>query len=254
MRILTGFKPTGKLHLGNYFSCIKPVKELGTGKNFVECLIADLHALNTLDQEEIDINTSDMFEFLSRQKMGMVTIQKNKHATYFTFLEMLQKAPKGLLERCHAYKSLDNKDKANMGLFVYPVLMAVDIYLSGCDTVLVGEDQIQHVEVARDLIKRYNKDALLPEALIVNTENILGFDGKKMSKSYNNTLYLDATNEDISRFVKKIKTSTKVTDKGSEILINLFQAIGVDYEISSYGKAKKELTKQLIDFYDKEIR
>ena len=255
MKILTGIKPTGKLHLGHYFSCIKPAKDYLKSNNTIEVLIADLHALNTLDSEIVNASTSELFKFLTEQSIGVVNIQSDKHITQSVFLDMLQKTPKGLLERCHAYKTLGDKQQANMGLFTYPVLMAVDIYLSGCDKVLVGKDQLQHIEVARELIKKYDSEAKLPTALVIHEESVLGFDGRKMSKSYNNALPLDATDEEIIKFCKKIKTGSEVNQENSAILYSLFRLMGYSFpNFTGYKQAKEMLAQATIEFYNKEIR
>ena len=133
--------------------------------------------------------------------------------------------------------------------------VTVDIYLSGCDKVLVGQDQQQHIEVARDLIKKYDPKAKLPEALIIQTESVLGFDGRKMSKSYNNTLTLDATDDEIRNFVRKIKTGTDVTEENSKTIQDLHYLITGEYpNIKRYGTAKAMLAQELIEFYNRNIR
>ena len=254
MKILTGIKPTGKLHLGHYFSCIKPALELQKQGHDVELLIANLHAQNTLTKDEINLHMNNMYPYIPQALLYRDQNYSWDYSVQDVFFEMLQITPKGLLERCHAYKSLDDKQQANMGLLTYPVLMAVDIYLSGCDKVLVGQDQLQHIEVARELIKRFNKNAILPEPLVYETTQIPGFDGRKMSKSYNNTLPLDATDKEIKEFCRKIKTGTEVTRENSKIINHMFSLLGGFYEYSSYKQAKDKLTEVMIDFYNKEIR
>lgn len=255
MKILTGIKPTGKLHLGHYFSCIKPALELQEQGHEVSTMIADLHARNTLDRLLISGASTDIALFCFNKTKVHTYRQSSEKRTYSTYFDMLQITPKGMLERCHAYKTLDDKKQANMGLFTYPVLMAVDIYLSDCDKVLVGSDQLQHIEVARDLIKKYDPDAKLPEALVIHEESVLGYDGRKMSKSYNNTLPLDATDEEIRAFCMKIKTGSEVSQENSTILYSLFRLMGYSFpNFTGYKQAKEILIGAMIEFYNKEIR
>lgn len=264
MKILTGIKPTGKLHLGHYFSCIKPALELQEEGHDVEVLIAQIHALNTLDVDTMTEYANAIEEYI--KSIGLKCVHQSEE-TLACFALMLNKTTKGQLERCHAYKSLKNKDQANMGLLTYPVLMSTDIYLSKCDKVLVGNDQEQHIEIARDLIKKYDPEAKLPESLIYHTFHVVGFDGRKMSKSYNNTLTLDATNTEIKEFIMKIKTGSEGVEESKDVrgtpLVELHDLITggrsmFAFKLSrggfSYKEAKEELITKMIDFYNEEIR
>lgn len=212
MKILSGVKPSGKLHLGHYFSVIKPALELEkTFDNEVDVLIADLHVHNTnISKKEIANNTVKMYKFFNLD--FQTRIQSDDINLLRVYFDLMQLAGKGLMDRCHAFKASDGN--VNMGLYTYPILMAADIYTSNCTHILVGKDQAQHIEIARELIKKYDSERELPKPLIIQEDSILGYDGEKMSKSLNNYLSLDATDEEVREYISKIKTDSKaVTDK-----------------------------------------
>ncbi len=238
MRVLSGVKPSGTLHLGHYFSVIKPALELeNTFNNEIDILIADLHVHNTnLSKKEIEIYTKKMYKFFNLDFQTRIQSQdQNLLKVYF---DLMQLAGKGLMDRCHAFKASDGN--VNMGLYTYPILMAADIYTSNCTHVLVGKDQAQHVEIARDLIKKYDSDRELPEPLIVQTESILGCDGEKMSKSSSNYLSLDAVDGDIVEYIAKIKTDSKAVedkkDMGDHLLSYYYGLVATEEETVYYIK------------------
>ncbi|MBT6458364.1 MAG: tryptophan--tRNA ligase, partial [Planctomycetaceae bacterium] len=201
MRALSGIQPTGRFHWGNYFGAIRQYIELqDAGEAFY--FIADLHALTTVR------DPSQLRGFVRDAAIDLVALGLDpERATLFvqsdvpevaelTWL-LMTVAPMGLLERCHAYK--DKKAKglvADAGLFTYPVLMAADILAYDADVVPVGEDQVQHIEVCRDLAGTfnylYNDDVFrLPKPRLVDgAAKVPGTDGQKMSKSYENTIEL----------------------------------------------------------------
>ena len=211
MRILSGVQPTGRFHWGNYFGAIKQYIDLQhQHEGFY--FIADLHALTTvrdtqLLQSYVRDAAIDMLALGLDPKSATLFVQSHVPAVCQLSWILMTGTPMGLLERCHAYK--DKKAKglsAEAGLFTYPVLMAADILAYDPDWVPVGEDQIQHIEVCRDLAKSFNSHFRevfkLPEARVVaGAGKVSGTDGEKMSKSYNNTIEIF---EDIKSARKKI--------------------------------------------------
>lgn len=215
--LLSGVKPTGRPHIGNYFGAMKQFVDLQDNyRTYV--MIADLHALNSAqDPKELKRDTLDLaIDYLA---IGLdpekVTLFKQsdiaEHSELTWIFNNLVTVP--YLARAHAYKDALAKNKElNVGVFEYPVLMAADILLYDTDIVPVGADQKQHVEYARDIAEKFNftygETFKLPEPLIIQ-ENITGLDGQKMSKSYGNTIPLFADEKEIKRLVMAIKTDSK---------------------------------------------
>jgi tryptophanyl-tRNA synthetase len=221
MRILSGIQPTGRFHWGNYFGAIRQYIDLQNGQDTAFYFIANLHALTTVrEKNRLVQNTLDAA--IDLLALGL----DPNHATLFLQSDvpevselcwiLMTTTPIGLLERCHAYK--DKKAKgltADAGLFAYPVLMAADILIYDSELVPVGEDQIQHVEVCRDIASSFNHAFgdvfVLPKAHVVkDTAKVPGLDGGKMSKSYGNTVEVF---EDLKSQRKKIMAI--VTDSRS---------------------------------------
>ncbi len=223
-RVLTGIKPTGHLHLGNYLGAIKPSIELsreGSGIFFV----ADLHALTTL-------RDGALVRKLSREVAATwvalgLDVEKNIIFRQSDLAEipllnwvLACNTPVGLLERAHAYKAARDKgDSVNTGLFTYPVLMAADILAFRSTHVPVGQDQKQHVEIARDLASSFNHAygdpkaevgiLTLPEPMIrEEVATIPGIDGRKMSKSYDNQIPIFADPKELKKRVFAIVTDS----------------------------------------------
>ncbi len=197
-RSLSGIKPTGTPHLGNYLGMIKPAIQLQeTHETFY--FIADYHALtSTRDPEKLREYTNDLTAIFAALGMDF-----ENHAFFrqsdipeVTELTWILSCitSKGMMERAHAYKDAISKEQdVSMGLFCYPVLMACDILIYDSNFVPVGQDQRQHLEITRDLAIRFNHlygDALVvPEAIIAeDVATIPGLDGRKMSKSYGNII------------------------------------------------------------------
>src|SRR3989344_5423103 len=239
--LVSGVKPTGRPHIGNYFGAMKQFVEL---QDDYKCyiFIADLHALTTVqNQKELEKNTLDVL--LDYLAIGLdpkdVVIYKQSDVPQVTELawifNCLTTVP--YLERAHAYKDAKASGKeANVGLFDYPVLMAADILIQDADVVPVGQDQKQHIEITRDIAEKFNRifgeTFKLPEPLILeNVATVPGIDGRKMSKSYGNTIELFATDEEITRAVMSI-----VTDSSGEKPENV-------YAIHSLVRDKKSLDK-----------
>ena len=217
--LLSGVKPTGRPHVGNYFGAMKQFVDLQHEyRSFI--FIADLHALTTTrDPEELRQNTLDLaIDYLAiGLDPAVVTFYRQsdvlEHANLAWIFNCLTTMP--YLARAHAYKDAEAKNKeVNVGLFDYPVLMAADILLYGADVVPVGQDQKQHLEIARDLAEKFNyhygETFKLPEPLILDqVKTVIGLDGQKMSKSYGNTIPLFAEEKELKRLVMTIKTDSK---------------------------------------------
>ncbi|MCE9541691.1 tryptophan--tRNA ligase [Candidatus Kaiserbacteria bacterium] len=220
-RLLTGLQPSGMLHIGNYFGALKPFVELS--KEYESFLmIADYHALTTL-RAPAELRTNIMNVAKDYVAAGIDTsaavIFKQsdvpEHTELAWIFECLVTVP--FLMQAHAYKDKVAKGlEANAGLFNYPMLMAADILLYDTDVVPVGSDQQQHVEYAREAAMKFNnafgetfkepKERIMRDVAIVP-----GTDGKKMSKSYGNTIPLFGTKDEIAKAVMSI-----VTDSNAE--------------------------------------
>lgn len=227
---LTGIKPTGIPHIGNYFGAIKPAIELANNPE-LDCyyFIADYHALNSIKtkQELQDLTKEVACIWLA---CGLdpkkIVIYKQSQVPQVTELNWLlcNVTSKGLMNRAHAYKALVDKSVAlgddpdalvNMGLFNYPILMAADILLFNTKYVPIGQDQKQHIEMTRDIAKAFNKrygyTFVVPTELIQeNVAVINGFDGRKMSKSYNNTIPLFCSEAELKKHIAGIKTDSSL--------------------------------------------
>lgn len=218
-RLLSGIQPSGLLHLGNYFGAIKQFVDLQNEyESFI--FIADLHAITTIKDREVlskNILNVTMDYLACGLDPNIVCLFKQSDIPEVTelswYFNCITTMP--YLERATAYKDAHLKSKEiNVGLFDYPILMAADILIQDADVVPVGADQKQHIEYARDTAIRFNAtfgDTFkIPEALILKEVSIVpGTDGKKMSKSYNNTIPLFATDEIIKKAVMSIVTDSK---------------------------------------------
>ena len=217
--LVSGVKPTGTLHIGNYFGALK---QFVAFQNEYECrfFVANLHALTSVrDAQKMKEQTLDVvLDFLA------VGIDPSKAAIYLQsdvphvaelawIFECLTSVP--YLSRAHAFKDAEaKKKKINAGTFNYPMLMAADILAHDANVVPVGADQKQHLEIAQDVAEKFNntfgETFARPEALIIETvATVPGTDGQKMSKSHNNIIPLFATNEEIEKAVMGIPTDSK---------------------------------------------
>jgi len=225
--LLSGVKPTGAPHLGNYFGAMKQFVDLQDSyESYV--FIADYHALNFIQSKE-EMQENIVGVLLDYLAIGLdpkkVTLFKqsdiSEHTELSCVFDTITTMP--YLMRAHAYKDAEAKNKEiNIGTFNYPMLMAADILLYSPDIVPVGQDQKQHVEIARDTAEKFNRifgDTFkLPEPMIIkNMETVPGIDGRKMSKSYNNIIPLFAEYEEIKKCVMSI-----VTDSGEGIPKNVY--------------------------------
>ena len=218
-RLLSGIKPSGVIHIGNYFGAIKQFVDLQDQYDS-SIFIADLHAITTLQNKEelskniLNITMDYLACGLDPKKICLFKQSDIPEVTELTwYFNCLTTVP--YLERATAYKDAKAKSKeANVGLFDYPILMAADILIQDADIVPVGSDQKQHVEYARDTAIKFNnafgETFKLPEPLILKEVAIVpGIDGRKMSKSYGNTIPLFGTDEQIRKSVMSIVTDSK---------------------------------------------
>ncbi|HEX7375835.1 MAG TPA: tryptophan--tRNA ligase [Pirellulales bacterium] len=219
MRVLSGIQPTGRFHWGNYFGAIRQYIDLQQ-ENEAYYFIANLHALTTVrDPKVLAQNTLDAALDLLALGLdpGRATLFVQSDVPEVSELAwlLMTGTPLGLLERCHAYK--DKKAKglpADAGLFCYPVLMAADILIYDADVVPVGEDQVQHIEVCRDVAASFNhhfgETFVLPKAKVLpQSAKVPGTDGEKMSKSYNNTLELFEEAKPLRKKIMRIVTDSR---------------------------------------------
>jgi tryptophanyl-tRNA synthetase len=259
--LLSGVKPTGRPHIGNYFGAMKQFVDLqGTEKSADDysCLfmIADYHGLNFIQNADemrrltLDLALDYLAIGLDPQKS---TIFKQSDVSAHTELTWIFDAIVTMpyLMRAHAFKDAEAKDKEiNVGTFNYPVLMAADILLYDADVVPVGQDQKQHIEYTRDIAEKFNhifgKKAdsepvfpvfKLPDPLIMkDVATVPGTDGRKMSKSYGNTIPLFASHEEISKAVMGI-----VTDSGGALSSSTLGIPANVYAIHKLFKTEAEL-------------
>jgi tryptophanyl-tRNA synthetase len=227
--LLSGVKPTGNAHIGNYFGAMKQVVDLQNDGNYsCVCMIADYHALNFIqNKEQMNSLTLELaIDFLAigldpKKTLFFKQSDVSAHTELTWIFDTLVTVP--YLERAHAFKDAEAKNKEiNVGTFNYPVLMAADILLYNTDVVPVGQDQKQHVEYARDIAQKFNfifKDQTfkLPQDLILeNVAIVPGIDGRKMSKSYGNTIPLFATRDEITKVVMSIVTDAGLGSTGPD--------------------------------------
>lgn len=251
-RALTGVKPTGILHIGNYLGSIKPAFELADSGYESFYFIANYHALTTLnkkqDMEELSyMHTAAWLAFGAEEKGITLYLQSDIPEIFELTWILSCFTTKGLLERAHAYKDAVAKgDKViNHGLFSYPVLMAADIIAFDADYVPVGKDQKQHVEIARDIAGAFNTvyGPVLKQPQPLIKEDVMtvpGLDGQKMSKSYNNIIPVFAEPEEIRKLTARIKTdSSRVEDPKDPdkcIIYNVYKLFATKQETESLRK------------------
>jgi len=229
---LTGIKPTGDLHIGNYFGAIKPAVELAKEYD-ARYFIADYHALNTIkDPKELSstirqVAAGWLASGLDPEKV--IFYRQSSIPEVFELTTMLMAfTAKGLMNRAHAYKASvqlnnekgDDQDSGiNMGLFTYPVLMAADIIIFDSDVVPVGKDQVQHIEMAQDIAQSVNANygcqiLKVPQAAVQeNVAVVPGLDGRKMSKSYGNVIPLFAPEKQLRKTIMRIVTNSQSVEE-----------------------------------------
>ena len=226
MRVLTGIQPSGDLHIGNYFGSIKQmVMAQEEGETFA--FIANYHAMSSGNGGEklAELTMQTAVDFLALgidPQKSVFWVQSDVKEVLELYWILSSFTPMGLLERAHSYKDKVAKGiAANHSLFSYPVLMAADILLFSPDIVPVGKDQIQHVEIARDIAVRFNNEygdiLKLPEYRVdANVATVPGTDGQKMSKSYKNTIQIFGEEKKQLKTIKKIVTQNVPLEEPKE--------------------------------------
>lgn len=279
---LTGIKPTGNPHIGNYFGMYKPAIAL-TEKYLGLYFVADLHALTTTPERK------ELQQMIYEVAAGWLALGLDPENSVFFRQSDIPEIPecawmlscltsKGLMNRAHAYKASVDKnleaerdpdDGINMGLYNYPVLMAADILLYGSDVVPVGLDQKQHIEIARDIAENFNrvygKTLKLPEGLYTkDLQDVPGIDGRKMSKSYGNTIPIFADEKSLRKQVMRIVTDSRTPEEPKNpVGDNLFQIFRLfasperTEEVRQhylagglgYGTLKQELAETILAYF-----
>ena len=253
-RILTGITPSGYPHLGNYIGAIKPSLDLLDEKCESFLFIADLHAvIKVSDPNKLEeLSTAIAMAWLaSGLDPNTTSFYRQSDVPEITELAWLLSCitEKGLLNRAHAYKAaVDQNNESgkkemdegiSLGLFSYPLLMASDILTPNATHVPVGKDQQQHLEITRDIAEKFNrkygKFFNVPEAVIQNEKTVLGTDGRKMSKSYNNIIPLLSNEKELRKSVMKIVTNSQEPGEKKEWKDNTLFAI-----YSSFASVEKQ--------------
>ncbi|RME80885.1 MAG: tryptophan--tRNA ligase [Planctomycetota bacterium] len=235
-RVLSGIKPTAAPHIGNYLAMIRPAIEL---QDEFDCFyfVADYHSLTTLrDRAKLKEYTYELVATflalgLDPQKATFFRHSDVPEVTELTWI-LNCVCPLGLLMRAHAYKAAKDEGReedVNAGLFDYPVLMAADILIYDSHLVPVGKDQLQHIEITRDLAGKFNRifgdTFIMPEALVKEeVMTIPGLDGRKMSKSYGNTIEIFMPPNQLKKRIMSIVTdSTPIEEPKNPEKCNVFQ-------------------------------
>ncbi len=279
---LTGIKPTGKPHIGNYLGMYRPALDLM--ENYLGMyFVADYHALTSMHDPDLlqslvyEVAASWLALGLDPDQAIFFRQSDIPEIPEFTWI-LSCFTSKGLLNRAHAYKAAldenlelgrDPDEGINAGLFYYPVLMAADILLYGSDVVPVGLDQKQHIEITRDIAEAFNRtygDILkVPEGLIQESVmKVPGIDGRKMSKSYDNTIPIFAPEKELRKQVMRIVTDSKRPEDPKDpeednlfSLLQFFASPGRLEEIrqlyvhggAAYGSLKKELADLILEHF-----
>ena len=282
-RVLTGITTTGEPHLGNYVGAIRPAIAASKRTN-VESFyfLADYHALIKCQDPDL-VHRSTLEIAATWLALGLDV----EHACFYrqsdipeipelTWLLTCMTA-KGLMNRAHAYKAVVQENEQSgedadfgitMGLFAYPVLMAADILIFNGHKIPVGRDQIQHIEMARDIGQRFNHHYgdhfVLPEAVVDDDAVLQGLDGRKMSKSYGNTIPLFLPEKKLKKHINKIKTNLlepgEPKDPDTSTVFQIWRAFATE-EQTAYmrkefenGIAWGEAKKQLFELINEELR
>ncbi len=220
MKIVSGMRPTGKLHLGHYLGVIRNWVELQK-ENDCRFFVADWHALSTSYEEKQNLKELGLELVMDWIAAGIdpqrstIFVQSSikEHAELYVLLNMI--TPLGWLERNPTYKDqleqMKNKEIHTAGFLTYPVLQAADIILYGAEGVPIGEDQRPHLEITREIVRRFHhlfgcEIFTEPKEMLTPMARLPGLDGRKMSKSYNNAIYLTDTSEDVWQKLRTAKT------------------------------------------------
>jgi len=266
-KVLSGMRPTGRLHIGHYYGALKNWVDL---QDKYDCyyFVADWHALTTNYENPEDIieNRKQLvLDWLSvgldPEKCTMFVQSHNKHhAELSLLLSMITPVP--WLERCPTYKEIKqeqtNKDLSNLGFLSYPVIMSADIIMYDAKYVPVGEDQLPHLEITREIIRRfhhlYNCEVFVePKGLLTEVPRLPGLDGRKMSKSYGNAIMLSEDLKEVETKLKRMKTDTnrqRLSDPGNPELCPVFDYHKVFSTEEERGEITEGCTKASIGCMD----
>lgn len=282
--LLTGIKPTGTPHVGNFLGAIKPAIQLVQEYERSFLFIADYHALNTVQDgarlHELSLSIAATWLACGLDPSKTILYRQSAVPEVFELETILNAiTPKGWMNKAHAYKAAvdannaegrDRDDGVSMGLYTYPILMAADILLYSGNVVPVGKDQMQHVEIARDIAQRFNhtfntEALVLPEAFIQQeVESVTGVDGRKMSKSYDNIIPLFASTDEWRKVVNRIPTdSTPVEapkDLSNCVIFDIFKSLAPADEtadlkarLEAGGTGWGEVKSQLVDVLERQF-
>src|SRR5581483_4404201 len=273
-RILSGIKPTGKLHIGNYFGMMRPAIDW-QDKGEALYFIADYHALTTLRDPKLlkEYSRGIALDFLAcGLDPAKATLFKQSDVPQVCELTWILSTltPMPMLENAHAYKAhIMRGITPNVGLFAYPVLMAIDILIYDSDIVPVGRDQKQHVEITRDLAVKFNQTfgdtfKLPTPSILPDVETIPGLDGQKMSKSYDNTIELFLEEKPLRKKIMGIVTdSTPIEaskDPTNSAIVELYRLFASPSDVVQmesdfraggvgYGDFKKRLFEAIWNYF-----
>ncbi|WP_078553828.1 tryptophan--tRNA ligase [Bacillus alkalicellulosilyticus] len=273
--VLTGIKPTGHIHVGNYIGAIKPALALAKVADYQPTyFIPNAHGVTKIhdgsELRQLTYGSAATWIALGLNVNKAIFYRQSDIPEIFELNWILACfTAKGLMNRAHAYKALVDENHSNsrkidegihIGLYTYPILMGADMLMFKADIVPVGKDQVQHVEIARDIAESFNKiygpTFVLPESKIEEDTAVLpGLDGRKMSKSYDNTIPLFCEPKELQKRINKIKTDSLPPDSPKDpttsILFMLYKEFASEAEIVqmqerygrgiSWGEAKHEL-------------
>lgn len=286
--ILTGVKPTGAPHIGNFIGAIRPALRLAAAHERSYLFIADYHALNAVHDPKVlreDVyQVAATYLALGLDPARTVFYRQSDVPEIFELVTLLSAVtPKGLMDRSHAYKAAMDRNReegredpdhgVNMGLYTYPLLMAADILIADTDIVPVGKDQVQHIEFARDMAGYFNntfgETFRLPDYQLEkgNSGALLpGIDGRKMSKSYNNHIPVFIDSAARRKLVMKIVSDSKRPEEPKNpeenAIFQLYSHFADEVKVAEmraafekggmgYGDAKQRLFETLEAFFEK---
>ncbi len=274
--LVSGAQPTGQIHIGNYFGALKQFVDLSnSGEYDVRVFLADYHALTSVQDGDrirklsLDLICTYLAIGLDPKK---VTLYRQstlpEHAELAWMFNCLVTMP--WLQRAHAFKDAEAKnEEVNVGKFDYPVLMAADILMYDADVVPVGRDQVQHVEMAREIADKFNntygETFKRPKELIVKEMEIVpGIDGRKMSKSYGNVIPLFGSEEELKKAIMSIVTDSKAPEEKKVAeennIYKIYKLMATPEEREAmragfengglgYGEAKKTLLSKTLEYF-----